>query len=338
MVSVDDIRAEQVTTRYAVSIRMAGLGDCLISLAAAWLYARGTGRKLIIDWRFGYLSPDGQTNAFALCFRNTGQLAGVPFIGDNSVTHLELPVPRYPFIWNHKLLLQQPMFRPGNLQNAHRKAAVNLILSNRDRPEPVVVFDGCINDGIVRFQDAREFFRALEPVERVAEAVEEFRRQRFEGRPVVGLHIRHGNGGDIMGHARHWHSFQDAIARCRRCVEFAREKLGRDASVFLCTDSFEVEEAVSALVPGVFTRPKRFRPQGEGELHYGPDARQGRNDTLVEMLLLSHTQALIRYPPPSFFSLYGAVMTSRTQPPPETLYDLHSEFDKADPLSPALIL
>jgi hypothetical protein len=37
--------------RYVVSIRTAGLGDCLICLGAAWVFARNTGRTLVADWR-----------------------------------------------------------------------------------------------------------------------------------------------------------------------------------------------------------------------------------------------------------------------------------------------
>ena len=329
---------EVTGVRFTVSIRYTGLGDRLICLAAAWLFARNTGRTLVIDWRFGDLSRNWYSNDFIACFRNSGHLAGVPIICDNSVAQLKYPTPRYPFIWNHKTLLQRPMSRPTDLMEVHRRAAVNLIRAKRDRPEPVVVFDACINDGIVRFEDAREFYQALEPVEPVAEHVEEFRRQRFEAAPVIGLHIRHGNGGDVMGHTKYWTSFSEAIARCQRYVDFARERLGSDAPVFLCTDSSDVEAAVRALVPGVFTRPKQFRPQGVGELHHGSDVWQRRDDALIEMLLLAHTKALIRYPPGTFFSLYGAVMKQRTGPPPETLYHLMEGFDRAEPLSPGLIL
>lgn len=332
------VAAERIPPRYVVSIRMTGLGDRLICLAAAWLYARTTGRTLVVDWRFGYLSPNYQSNAFAACFRNRGQMAGVPIIGDDTVAQLEWPEPRYPAIFNSGLLLHRPTLRPASSIEAHREAAVELIQTRKDRPEPVIVFDACINDGIVRFEDAHEFFRALQPVDAVAEAVEAFRRQQFGGAALVGLHIRHGNGGDIMGHMRFWSSFDDAIARCLRCVAQAREKLGQNAPVFLCTDSVEVEEALTARVPNLITRPKQFRPPGQGELHLHSSAWQSRDDTLAEMLLLAHTQALIRYPPGSFFSLYAAVMKPRTGPPPATLYDLLSGAGEADPLSPALIL
>src|SRR5579872_2866636 len=132
--------------RYVVSIRMTGLGDRLICLAGAWLYARTTGRTLVIDWRFGPLSRD-RTNAFAVCFQNSNQLAGVPIVGDDRVMQLALPVPRFPFIWNNPALLKRPMRRPIDLMELDRRTAVSLIHDNRDRAEPVVVFDTCIKAG-----------------------------------------------------------------------------------------------------------------------------------------------------------------------------------------------
>jgi hypothetical protein len=316
---------------------MTGIGDRLICLAAAWLYARATGRTLIADWRSGFLAPNPNTNAFPLCFANRGDLAGVPFIGDDTVVQIGLPSPRFPWAWNIKPTKDWPFSRPVKLLDADRRAAVEIIRANQDRPEQVVIFDTCINDGIVRFEDAHEFFQTLQPVESVAAAVAKFRREGFGDRPVIGLHVRHGNGGDIMDHTRFWVSFEEAIARCRRCVALAREKLDQDAGVFLCTDSREVQDAVKASVPGVFTRPKQFRRPGTGELHGHGGAWRSREDTLTEMLLLSHMPVLIRYPPGSFFSLYAAVMKPRTQPAPPTLYDLLAGIDPSDPLSPALL-
>ena len=327
-------------TRYVVSMRVAGLGDRIVCLGAAWLYARNTGRTLVIDWRHGYISPKSKTNGFPLCFKNSGQLAGVPIVCDDRVNELQLPLPRYPAIWNDETLLRDPMRRPPELEQIYKRAAVSLMLANRDRPEPAMIFDGCVHDGLVRFADAHQVFQALEPVDCVTEAVEDFRRRRFGEGPIIGLHIRHGNGGDIMAHARFWTSFEEAMKRCLRCVEIAREKLGHAARVFLCTDSSEVEEAAHAMLRGVFTRPKQFRPVGEGELHHVPNAWEGRDDALVEMVLLSHTQALIRYPPGSFFTAYAAVMKARAEPPRPALimYDLLAGVDERDPLSAALII
>ena len=78
--------------------------------------------------------------------------------------------------------------------------------------------------------------------------------------------------------------------------------------MLLCTDSSDVQSALIRRVPGVICRNKLFRKSGEGELHHWRGASLGRDDALVELLLLAECDALIRYPPGSFFSFYAAVM------------------------------
>jgi hypothetical protein len=58
----------------------------------------------------------------------------------------------------------------------------------------------------------------------------------------------------------------------------------------------------------------------------------------VELLLLAECDALIRYPPGSFFSFYAAVMKPPRVPPPDTVYDLQRPCDPGDMFAPALLL
>ncbi len=213
---------------------------------------------------------------------------------------------------------------------------MNLIREGRDVAAGTVVFDGCVNDGIVDIEEARSFFSALRPIQRIANDVASFRREAIGTKPVVAVHVRHGNGGDIMAHGRYWDSFEAAIDRCVRAVDHARAKLGRDATVFLSTDSIEVEAAFKAKRPDTLCRPKGFRPPGAGELHVGPDAWVRRPDAVTEMLLLATCDAIVRYPPGSFFSLYPAVAIAPEGGELKTLYDLLRPWDGAA-LSPAII-
>jgi hypothetical protein len=105
----------------------------------------------------------------------------------------------------------------------------------------------------------------------------------------------------------------------------------------LCTDSLEVEQAMKDSVPRLVTRPKMHRHPGTGELHNWRGASFGRDDAMVEMLLLANCDALIRYPPESLFSLYGAVMRHRRDPPPRILDDLARHWNPGDTLSPAIL-
>ncbi len=323
--------------RYVVSIRMTGLGDRIVCLCAAWLFAHSTGRVLVADWRYGADMQAGSGSIFPHCFEPVREIAGVPFIGDNLMARALLPPPRHPPLWDDDRVMTWPFLRPPGTVTEDRDAAVALIRSGQDVDAHTVVFDTCVNDGVWSRGDAHRFLCGLKPVASVQAMVDAFQAAYLRPEPMIGLHMRHGNGGDIMGHAPYWDSFEDAIARCCRAIDLARARLGSEAPVFLCTDSADVQLAIRDRVPGVICRDKRFRESGEGELHFGRHAALGRDDALTEMLLLAKCDVLIRYPPGSFFSFYAAVMKSSHTAPPDTVYDLQIPGDPADPLAPALL-
>ena len=296
-------RRLQSSDRYVVSMRSAGLGDRIISLGAAWLFARNTGRTLVADWRHSLYSLDFGSNLFEQCFQPLSELAGVRFIADDRIADLRLPRPRYPARWNNDRALASPLRRPRYTPSDEHAAAVAMIRGGTDVSAPTVVFDACINDGLVSIEHSRAFLSALRPAGHVAERVAVFRRNELHGARTIGLHVRHGNGAET-GHASYWQTFEAAMARCVRATRKAREMLGSDALVLLCTDSAEVETAIRSLIPNVVCRAKTFRPSGAGELHGWRGAHHGRDDALVEMLLLAECDALIRYPPGSFFTFY----------------------------------
>ena len=317
-----------MTDRYVISVRTAGVGDCIICLGAAWRFARAAKRILVADWRRS-LYTARKDNLFPLCFENTEDIAGIPFISDDRIHHLmprrrTLKIARWiPFGWRHAMI--------------DRDRAVALIRSGGDIEASTVIFEDCINDGLDSFEDARTFLGGLRPAARLASAVAAFEHGRLQAGPWIGLHIRHGNGGDIMGHKTFWTSFDLAIARCVQAVGKARERLGAQAIVLLCTDSLEVQNAILKRVPRVVCREKSFREPGAGELHLGDDASSYRDEALIEMLLLARCSALIRYPAGSFFSFYAAVMKKSGLPPPATIYDLQNSCDPDDEFAPALL-
>lgn len=322
--------------RYVLSLRSTGLGDKLVSLCAAWIFARNTGRTLIVDWRRSTYSATG-SNLFPACFANRTEIAGVPLICGPDPDTAGLPLPVHPPGWN-SALMATPWLAKGDGPPHERDDAVALIRSGGDVSSPTVVFRACINDGVVAFDDARRFLGELCPVAAVRNEVESFWRSAEPGVPWIGLHVRHGNGGNILGHAASWRSFAEAVERCALAVAEARRHLGDRAPVLLCTDSVDVENAARKAIPGLVCRPKAYRRSGRGELHAGRAAPGGLNDAMTEMLLLAGCRALIRYPAGSFFSFYAAVMKPSGAPPPASVYDLQAPWNPADPLSPALLL
>src|SRR5258708_32255007 len=323
--------------RYTLSIRRAGLGDRLVCLAAAWIFSKRTGRTLVADWRFGAYSQGRASNLFTRVFDTRDNLAGVRFIADESCGGLALPRPRYPRLWNDDELLKRPFRRQDETLLADRAQAVHLVKEGGDLPAATVVFDTCIASALELVADARTFFRELTPKSSVSIARDEFMRSHFGSNKVIALHVRHGNGGDIMDHARYWHSFPDAILRCLRAVRTVQAELGRDAPVFLSTDSIEVEQAVrGGGLANALSRPQHYRAAGTGELHLETDSDLILDDALVDMLLLAESHVLIRYPPASLFSFYGAAMKATCMTPVK-IEDLEQASDPTDALSPAIV-
>jgi hypothetical protein len=318
-------------------MRSTGLGDRMICLGAAWLFARNTGRTLVADWRFSQYSPNKWKNLFPYCFQTPAELAGVPFTGDDTIEKLLFPSPREPEVWNDDRLLKLAFMRPKKNFLEDRDRAVALIRTGGDVPAPTVVFDACVNDGLVLTRDSRTFFNGLLPLRRLRAEADSFHREHLGGGPLIGLHVRHGNGGKT-GHDHYWLSVRDALDRCAAAVKLAREQLEEPARVFLCTDNAELERAVCEKIPQVVCRPKSYRPVGAGEQHLWDGASQTRDDAVVEMLLLAQCDALIRFPPHSFFSFYPAVMKPWRGTIPETVYDLQKHCIPGDDLSPALLL
>ena len=103
-----------------------------------------------------YTAPNSG-NLFASFFEPSHEIAGVPFIGDDRVGFMRLPRPRHPPLWEDDLLLTGPFLRPPDTIVADRNAAVALIRSGADVDAASVVFDGCVNDGVVALANARDF-------------------------------------------------------------------------------------------------------------------------------------------------------------------------------------
>ncbi len=255
----------------------------------------------------------------------------MPFVGDDSVGGLHLPGPR------RASLAKIAYYRLTGCRRIPGAAAVAMIRAGRDVPYRTVLLDDCIDGALTETAEARTFLAALEPLPRLVTAAEAFRREALGEGPLIGLHLRQGNGGAILNHAPYWQSPLAAAERLRAAVAAARAELGARTRVFLATDSAAIERLFGATIPGIVSRPKLFRPPGEGELHLWRSASLTREDAVIDMLLLARSEALIRYPPASFFSFYPAVMKPSRRPLPASLDELSRPWRADDPLAPAIL-
>ncbi|MCG8466986.1 MAG: nodulation protein NodZ [Gemmatimonadetes bacterium] len=306
--------------RFVISRRSSGLGDCIHSLMSAWYYAKRTGRTLVVDWRRSRYVDERGRNAFPALFEPVSAIDGVPVICDESVGTARFPAPVYTTVgargplealgatWSTRLpLLWRLPFARSMLREAERDEA-RLVESGRDVASPTVLLQACLPVALPA-AESRAFLSRLRPRPEIQAEIERYAASRFGGSPVIALHVRHGNGGDVMNHAKYWSDETRAIADIRGAVDRVRSTLGDESLVFLCTDSKRVEEEIASSISNVITRDKYLRPIDAGELHDRGARRGGRlesaRDAVAEMFLLGKADGLVCYPPDSYFSLYA---------------------------------
>lgn len=320
------------STRYVVSRRTAGLGDLLVNLVAAWDFAARTGRTLVADWRGSRYLQDRTGNLFGALFEPTDRLAGVPLEAPDDLSGVTLPEPYHPEMWTRARLERPPLRSCAEIW-ADRDAAVALIRGGGDVEAATVVLDGCINHALPSAQRCRAVLADLRPVGQVRAEVEGFSTEHLAGRPVVAVHLRHANGGAIGDdHDPFWADFDAAVDRCAAAARGALERLGDEAVVFLATDATVAADAFLARLPEAVARPKFFRREGDGELHAWQLGFVTRAEALIDMLLLAEGDALVRFPPGSFFSFWASLMKRR---PPAGSSPVQST--EAGPLAPLVV-
>ncbi|PVE20904.1 nodulation protein NodZ [Microvirga sp. KLBC 81] len=304
--------------RFVVSRRRTGFGDCLWSLAAAWRYAQRTGRALAIDWRGSCYLDQPFTNAFPVFFEPIQDIAGVPVICDDQINQFSFPGPFFPPWWNKPSI--DCVYRPDEQIFRERDELSRLFQTQDDSEANTVVCDACLM--WCCDQDAeRQIFRSVKPRSEVQARIDTIYREHFIGHSVVGVHVRHGNGEDIMGHAPYWADPELALRQV--CTAIYKAKAlphPRPVKVFLCTDSVLVLDQLSELHPDLFTVPKRFQAHQAGPLHNAELGVDGGFSALVEMYLLGRCDTVIRFPPTSAFTRYACLSVPRI-----------IEFDLNDP-------
>ncbi|MCM2268840.1 MAG: nodulation protein NodZ [Thermoanaerobaculia bacterium] len=326
--------------RVVVSKKVGGLGACLVTLFRAWQFAQRTGRLLVVDWRASLYADDPRVNAFDRLFANRDEIAGVPIVTGERVAALAYAEPVFPPGWTAERLHGFPdrYYTAAALDGVDserlgsRRDQFELCLDGDDLPHPTVVLHHGLRspapvdlDGDhfprVDAAAARRFLAALEPVAEVRAAAARFAGERLARRPVVGLHVRHGNG-ELEERAagvftRRLNRDPSALLEAYRAALVAA---GRDApaTLFLATDSAEVQACFAAAFPDLVVYPKWMPPPGRGALH----ARAGGSggcEALVEMRLLAGCDALVHNDSCfTFYPLFGADHAWRTRvaPPP----------------------
>ncbi|WFU54571.1 nodulation protein NodZ [Bradyrhizobium pachyrhizi] len=304
--------------RFVVSRRRTGFGDCLWSLAAAWSYAKRTHRTLAIDWRGSCYLDQPFVNAFSVFFEPIQDIAGVRVICDDQINQFSFPGPFFPRWWNKPSI--DSIFRPDEQIFRERDELRQLFESQADCDANTVVCDACLMWGCG--EDAeRQIFRSVRPRSEIQRRIDAIYRDQFAGHSIIGVHVRHGNGEDIMGHTPYWADPEFALQQVCMAIHKVKESPHpKPVKVLLCTDSAQVLERLTAAFPELMTIPKHFLTQQAGPLHSPALGVDGGVSALVEMYLLARCDTVIRFPPTSAFTRYARLFVPRIV-----------EFDLNDP-------
>lgn len=286
-------RMDSVTSSRVVLIKGdAGLGNRMLGLLSAILFARLAKRTVVVDWRDGAYADPG-TNAFPLLFSS------------RSVMALEADLPAQsvnPWIWESRLHM--------NAHELHRFFGLNGgwgcpfrgTLYSFDpnvlhHPEDVIVtwslvafvaqlrrhlngpwktWSGLSDEAILARLLREEL--VLHPA--IAARVDQVARM-WPDRPRIGVHVRHTDR-------------TTNLQRLRRRLDhlLARHP---DAVIYLATDAAAVQEDFRRRYPDVLTVPKWFAPSGPLHARSAPcpDRLAMARDSLVEMRLLARCDHLI---------------------------------------------
>ncbi len=301
--------SSSMNERFVVSRRRTGFGDCLWSLAAAWRFAKQTGRTLAIDWRGSCYLDEPFTNAFPIFFEPVADIAGVSIICDDDLNRRSFPAPFFPAWWNKSSI--DCIYRPDQQIFQERDELDQLFQSNADCDAATVVCDACLMWRCDQ-EAEREIFRSIKPRSEIQARIDAIYREYFEPYSVIGVHVRHGNGEDIMGHAPYWADTERALRQVCNAIHRAKAlPHAKPVRAFLCTDSALVLEQVSKIFPDVVAIPKQFQAPLAGPLHNAALGVEGGFSALTEMYLLARCNTVIRFPPTSAFTRYARLLAPR---------------------------
>jgi hypothetical protein len=272
----------------------AGLGNRILSLLSASLFAVLARRRLLIDWRdptyTGHSAP--APDLFKELFYSP--------LADPLPDHIEARSVA-PAIWADRLDVPLDIFGVEQDPLFHKKfwSFLKLAVSLRrlDYEEDLLVFWSWrevmrplrrhLNKSDCRYQlmsnvsvlkDAAK--RYLQPQDRVNSIVSQFASANFRGR-MLGLHIR---ATDLTAPVEKLLHVASRISRQQNCY-----------GVFCATDNSDVEATVRQMIPNVVTFPKEFTKDAT-PLHYDPDCKdrvERATHALVDMLLLSRCSTLV---------------------------------------------
>ena len=275
------------------------MGNRLLCLLTGLLYARVTGRRLVVDWRDHVYSSDG-TNVFPHFF--ACPLAEAPAVMPESDS-VE------PALWRGHL-----QEHTADVQRAlgARNEELQLDVGKLDHDADVLIlctpvalvgrFARHFTGPLAGLSGTQAMARALDEDlklhPRIRERVDRFRREDLPG-PTVAVHVRYADH-----RVRLW-------AILRALSAYVHDHPG--SRVFLATDSAVVRDAFARLVPDIVTRPHWYAAPGmPAHTDWSrPDRTADGVEALIDLYLLAESDALVVDSSSSFARVAVIIATAR---------------------------
>ncbi|MEO0758189.1 MAG: nodulation protein NodZ [Cyanobacteria bacterium J06648_16] len=283
-----------MSKKYIVLKGYAGLGNRISALVTAILYAKLSGRTLVVDWRDGFYSSDG-SNVFDALFQIQNIPTAAPFDRADSVA---------PKIWQNRLNLNLPDFlakeAPSIRQTGQRmfmKYSINI--GKLTYPQDCLIYCSYVEEisQLKRYltRDLAHLKRAaneaifaevftthLKLAPAINRYVTDFISAHFTKQPVIGFHVRHTDK-------------PISLSRYRRAFKEHLEKYP-NAIFFLATDNRAVEQQFLAEYPQKIVVTEKWLPEDGSKAHGNqncPSLAQHAVESLIDIVLLSRCDRLI---------------------------------------------
>jgi hypothetical protein len=286
----------------------AGMGNRLLAVLGAILYARLTGRGLHVDWSDRAYSND-RSNSFPRLFARPTLVGGEPIFRSTSVA---------PEAWaaHLRLSVDELLARHGADDADHSadvRARFSIDQARADYTEDVLVrwawtdevfrlrphlrgafasLAACTDEALLR-KIVREDVGLSEPIR---QRVHEVQTREFSD-VTIGMHIRHSD------RRNKYQQYPAIIERIRR--QYPR------ATLFLATDNASVEADLCRRYGRIVVTKKWYAPPGT-PLHRGgvcPDKLELGIEALTDLWLLGRCDYLV-YNSTSSFGLFASLLSS----------------------------
>jgi len=278
--------------RFLVTRRNEGLGDCLFNLALLWRFAQDTDRTLVIDWtrHTGY-SRDPDENVFLKIFEN--------------------PKDRWDFpVWCQERSYERSYEGLPTSKHVFNKQGVFPLAIAQSKVDCIEVNSFLLDH--MSFDQTAGFYKAITLIPTVQKIVDDFADEHFGDRPVLGIHVRHGDGekGHFVRHGRVLEKPQQIVDRIVAKARLLQDEQG--AEIFLATDSLDIYDLIQEQLPDVKFRMGWRPPRNSGGARRAARGTRGDltkvlYDAAVDMWLLQRCFGFLQ-PTWSHFTSYATGM------------------------------